>query len=359
MAPINSIRVLFLHKMWSTPPLFLFKDSITLQRISVGLCMTKDTACCDFCSVFLFQVPDLTPFRSNMTYLSLSHNRLKAVNLDYFADFPLMRTLIFSSNQITTINLTKPLTTLYLYFDSNRLTSINMDTFSVINEITYLTFRSNPLTEFIYPSSNGTVKLNQLSLSYTQVINEHVKVQNLSSLTYLELEHVGISTFNLSMFVELKNLVDINLNRNYNIEMAPAKNGTSLDKLKKVRLNICNLLGTFNLTQLSTPILPALTNLELYHNHLESLFIEDGYNLSSLVNLHLERNRITEFDLEFYIAVFPQLVTVNLRHNDITQVIFFISFVHYIRFSFLVIIQIEFFIWSTLQIKIILHDRQK
>ena len=274
-----------------------------------------------------------------MTYLSLGHNRLKAVDLDYFSDFPLMRTLIFSSNQITTINLTKPITPLYLYFDSNRLTSIDMDIFSVINEITYLTFRSNPLTEFIYPSTNGTVKLSQLSLSYTQVINEHEKVENLSRLTYLELEYAGITTFNFSMFVELKSLVDINLNRNYNIEMAPVKNGTSLDKLKKVRLNICNLLGTFNLTHVSTPILPALTNLELYHNQLKSLFIEDGYNLSSLVYLHLERNLITEFDLEFYIAVFPQLVTVNLRHNDITQVIFFVSFVYYIRFSFSIIIQ--------------------
>ena len=274
--------------------------------------------------VCIFQVPDLKSFKSSMTYISLSRNRLKGVvNLDYFSDFPLMRTLIFTSNQITTINLTKPITPQYLYFDSNRLTSIDMNTFSVITEITYLTFRSNPLTEFIYPSTNGSVKLSHLSLSYTQVINEHKKVENLSSITHLELEYAGISTFNYSMFVDLKELWEINLNRNYNIEMAPVASGTSLAKLNKLKLAMCNIPGTFNLTQVSTPILPALTHLEIYYNQLESVFIEDGYNLSAVVYLQLERNLITEFNFDFYIAVFPQLETLNLRHNGITQVINF------------------------------------
>ena len=274
-----------------------------------------------------------------MTYLSLRSNRLKAVNLDYFADFPLMRTLIFTSNQITSINLTKPITPLYLYFDSNRLISIDMDTFSVINEITYLTFKSNPLTELIYPSSNDKLMLSQFSLSYTKVINEHEKVQNLSSVTYLELEYAGITIFNYSMFGDLVNLVDLNLNRNYNLEMAAVPSGTSFSKLNKLRFNICNIPGTFNLTQVSTSILPALTQLELSNNKLESLFIDDGYNLSSLVYLNLERNLITEFDLEFYIAAFPQLVNFNLRHNDITQVIHF-TCVLYFRFLFSSITQI-------------------
>ena len=284
------------------------------------MCASEDTAFCDLFSVFIFQVPDLISFNSSMTYISLNYNRLKTVNLDYFSDFPLMRTLMFTSNKITTISLTKPITPLYLYFDSNRLTSIDMNIFSVITEIAYLTFKSNPLTEFIYPSSNGSVQLSQLSLSYTQVINEHKKVQNLSSLTHLELQYAGLSTFDYSMFVDLKELLDLNLKGNNILKIAPVEN--SLHKLNKLMLGMCNIHGTFNLSQVSTPILPALTILGLHYNHLESLFIEDGYNLSSLTDFRLDSNHFTEFDLDFFSAVFPQLVTLNLRHNGITQVTF-------------------------------------
>ena len=285
-----------------------------------------------------FQVPDLISFNNSMTYISLKYNRLKAVNLDYFSDFPLMRTLMFTSNQITTINLTKPITPLYLYFDNNRLISIDMNIFSVISEIAYLTFKSNPLTEFIYPSSNGTVMLSKLSLSYTQVINEHVKVQNFSGLTHFELQYAHVSTFNYTMFVDLKELLHLNLKGNYILEIAPVASGTFLDKLNKLILGMCNIPGTFNLSQVSTVILPALTYLDLHHNQLESLFIEDGYNLSSLIHFRLDSNLITEFDLDFYSGVFPQLVTLNLRYNDITQVTFvqFLCILDWIlRFKFI------------------------
>ena len=277
----------------------------------VWVCAPAGTTCCDLFSVFIFQVPDLKSFNSSMTYISLRQNQLKAVNLDYFSDFPWMRTLIFSSNQITFINLTKPITPLYLYFDSNELTSIDMNIFSVITEITFLTFKSNPLTEIIYPSSNGTVMLSKLSLSYTQMINKHKKIQNLNSLTHLELEYTGISTLNYSMFVDLKELLDLDLNRNYNLEIAPVASGTSLDKLSQLKLRMCNMHGPFNFSQVSSSILPSLTNLDLYYNQLDSLLIEEGYKLSSLVYLQLERNLITEFDLYFFIAVFPQLVTLT------------------------------------------------
>ena len=161
------------------------------------------------------QVPDVAVFNNTLTYLSVESNGITSVDLDYFAQFPHLRSLHFSRNPLVNISLTKSLSVIYLVFLDTELAVLDMNIFTLTGNLKYLDVRKNPVQTYIAPTQSHMITIETLIMYQLTVVAQEEKLENLSSLKQLTFSNTGMKDIDFQFFSELINPRELDLGYNY------------------------------------------------------------------------------------------------------------------------------------------------
>lgn len=218
-----------------------------------------------------------------LSYLSLANNRLTDLYDRLLENCTLIAYLDLRGNRIHSLSDTflKSLTYLrILVVDDNKLTSLKIP-----SQLTKLSASKNKISE-IYAEDSTKSQLYSLSLSKNN-INSIYNVTILESITILDLSFNPIGPLNLTAFLRLKKLVDLNME------------ATQLQTLQH---------GIF--TQQT-----KLRRLDISYNFLQKMDLNILTSMSGLETLFIDGNGLTEVNYEHVPELFPNLTYLGLFAN--------------------------------------------
>ncbi|EDS39960.1 carboxypeptidase N subunit 2 [Culex quinquefasciatus] len=203
-----------------------------------------------------------------LTYVSLAHNRLQVLHDDLFVNCSMLAYLDLKGNQIEVLsdNFLNNLPFLRtLVVENNKLKSLKIPP-----QLTKLFASFNKITS-VYPENTEKSQLYSLTLSNNN-LNSIQNISNLEGLTILDVSFNAIGPLNLTTFLKMKKLTDLNLEAT---KLNTLEHGLFSQQTKLRRLDISyNFLRTLDIT-----VLTATSNLE-------KLFI-DGNNLVDINYDHI------------------------------------------------------------------------
>ncbi|XP_058457834.1 insulin-like growth factor-binding protein complex acid labile subunit [Malaya genurostris] len=209
---------------------------------------------------------------SLLSFLSLANNRLKVLNDHLFDNCTMMAYLDLKGNQIQTLSdyLLNSLTYLRtLVVDSNKLTTLRIP-----QQLTKLFASKNQLSS-VYADEPEKSQLYALSLSKNKLTSIR-NITVLENITVLDLSFNAIGPLNLTTFLKLKKLVDLNLEAT---QLTTLEHGLFTQQSKLRRLDISyNFLRKLDLTVMTSQ--PGLERLyidgngllEINYEHVPELF---------------------------------------------------------------------------------------
>ena len=229
--------------------------------------------------------------------LDLSHNAIRTLNEQVFANLRNLRTLDLSSNHLHNLPtlLLHPLQNLReLYLSKNNLLRIGNQTFANNSQIQALFISHNGLSEIQLGTFSHLTTMQQLHLSFNQLRDIQGSLFKANSvLRTLALDNNLIANLQAGCFQELVELRDLRLQRNL---------------LKRIQRGV---FYSF----------PALQELDLEYNRIEALEPQALQSLVSLQYLNLQGNRLIEVGGDSLLSGFPSsLKHVQLNHNQILNI---------------------------------------
>uniref|UniRef100_A0AAR2LN69 Ig-like domain-containing protein n=1 Tax=Pygocentrus nattereri TaxID=42514 RepID=A0AAR2LN69_PYGNA len=263
-------------------------------------------------------VPFLGDASSNITVLSLVHNRIADVVAEQLLPYSSLESLDLSSNSILELKAGSfpPMQLKYLNLSNNKISSLEPGCFGNISSLLVLKINRNRLS--LLPA----------------------KVFTLSQLQVLELKRNKIRVVDSLIFKELEALKSLKMQRNgitklmdgalfglYNMEELELEHN-NLTELNKGWLYGLHMLRVLRVSQNNIGLIRAdawefchrLEELDLSYNHLSRLDDWAFTGLGLLQSLNLSENRITHLGE----GVFNGLTNVrmlDIRNNDISLAI--------------------------------------
>ncbi|XP_058829703.1 protein artichoke-like [Topomyia yanbarensis] len=207
-----------------------------------------------------------------LSYLSLANNRLKSLDDHLLDNCTMLAYLDVKGNQIQTLSdyFLNSLTYLRtLIIDNNKLTTLNIP-----QQLTKLFASKNQLSS-VYSEEPEKSQLYSLSLSKNKLTSIR-NITILENIAVLDISFNPIGPLNLTTFLKLKKLVDLNLEAT---QLNTLEHGLFTQQSKLRRLDISyNFLRKLDLTVMtSTPALEKLYIdgnglLEINYEHIPELF---------------------------------------------------------------------------------------
>ncbi|XP_062553848.1 uncharacterized protein LOC134219162 [Armigeres subalbatus] len=263
-----------------------------------------------------------------LTTLLLNGNKLKSFADSVFSHLPALMKLYVARNELE--NLQSGLfqfnpSLIVLFLQSNNLVSLDKNLFNGISNMEYLWLRSNSLTSFEFDDlkvkriniANNQLKklklnsateyliaynnsisevtadnfaelnLNSLDLSWNNLTSMN-GIDQISSLTILDLSHNKIGALNLTSFADLKNLVDLNLE------------DTAINNLQH---------GTFSQ-------LIVLKRLDISYNKLSRIDFDIFTSSREMEDIFIDGNRLKDVNFLEINTIFPNLKTISIADNN-------------------------------------------
>ncbi|XP_030632537.1 leucine-rich repeats and immunoglobulin-like domains protein 2 [Chanos chanos] len=266
----------------------------------------------------LMSVPSLGDVSSNITHLSLVHNRISEVSAEQLQPYTSLETLDLSSNSISEIRVGSfpPMQLKYLNLSSNRISSLEPGCFDNISSLLVLKLNKNRLTSLL-PKVFTLPSLHFLELKRNKIRTvESLVFKGLESLRCLRMQRNGVTKLMDGAFFGLNSLEELELEHN------------NLTELNKGWLYGLHMLRVLRLSQNAVGIIRPdawefchrLEDLDLSHNHLSRLEGSAFAGLSLLQNLNLGENAISHLG-EGIFSNLANLLSLDIRNNEISLAI--------------------------------------
>lgn len=253
---------------------------------------------------------------SNLTELYLKNNSISIVKKNAFQNQITLITLDLSDNKIIQIEqYSLPLKKIqYLLLSGNFIGGvIKNNTFSGAKYLRFLNLSNFNITTVDDMAFVDLPVLARLNLSHNQIDSfKPNNFQGMENLYSLDISSNCLNTLVLNG-TKLTNLLAFFLNNNNltNIsEIFPGNSGRSVHYLDMSFNNISDLTGVNN------EKFPNISVLRLAHNQLVAFNNEYTNSLTTLVDLDLSSNRLTNVLLTYFKA----LLNVNLSDNNLTSI---------------------------------------
>ncbi|XP_072928437.1 leucine-rich repeats and immunoglobulin-like domains protein 1 isoform X1 [Hemitrygon akajei] len=252
-----------------------------------------------------------------VVYLSLSYNKLAAINPTAFTELPNLREVWLDHNELTTIPdmglASAHLVVLYLHH--NKIRSIEANHLKLYESLETLDLTYNEITEIQNNCFPQHLKIKDLYLGNNRIsIMEPGIFDNLSStLQVLRLSKNRISHLPVKVF-KLPHLVQLELNRN-RIRLIDGLTFHGLDNLEVLKLQ------RNNISKLMDGAFWGLAKMQVLHldnNTLNEVTSGWLYGLSSLQQLFLSYNSISRINPDAW-GFCQKLVELNLSHNSLMR----------------------------------------
>lgn len=275
---------------------------------------------CENCTLTSIDV-DTFPFpRNNVSYLYLTHSKIRTLKKLAFSRFPLVKVLNLRDNFIENVdakcfNGLKRLLTLDL--SRNNIRILINDLFSELNDLDILNLNKN---QIFYVQPEAFVGLKNIKYLYMND-NELNKLEartfrHLINLKILHIQNNNIIEIHPLAFFNLNNLNFLYLNGNH-IQFLDQYNFQPLANLIDLQLQSNDLkeiqTSSFN-------GLKSLKNLILSNNNLSQIKPYGFIGLNSLQILDLTRNNFELFSLDFIVKDLKNLLILWVRENSISNI---------------------------------------
>lgn len=276
---------------------------------------------------------------SSLEELEIVNSSLKTIPKDSFSDMPDLSYINLSGNEITTFD---PATFIYLpsiieiNLSNNQITSIPDGIFSDNSDLSTIIMSYNPITKVNIKSDS---RIEELTLKSCQ-ITEFTGGQHLSFLGTLDLSHNEIESFPNETFSKMQDLEYLDLSNN-NLQTLDPAIFTNNSKLLRIRLNnnefktlpkfttvddhfqtitfSCENCLLEDIPEDTFEHFPGLVTLKLANNNLPEIREKLLQTLTSLIELDLSYNQITNFKPETFIGN-PALNKLNLGNNYFQEI---------------------------------------
>ncbi|EKB1221402.1 MucBP domain-containing protein [Listeria monocytogenes] len=242
--------------------------------------------------------------------------------------------LICTSNNITTLDLSKNNNLTYLACDSNKLTSLDVTPLTKLtylnceaNKLTKLDVNQNPLLTYLNCGRNSLTALDiSQNIQLTQLYCHVNKITNLdvvphTQLTVLNCNNNKLTNLDLSqnvlltsLYCESNSLTKLDLHQNVQLNTLDCSSNklTELDVTPLIQLTYLDC-GVNDLTELDVTLLSKLTTLSFLQNDLSEIDITHNIQLTSL---KCDANeKITALDLTHN----AQLLSLMCQSTSVTE----------------------------------------
>nr|XP_033814584.1 leucine-rich repeats and immunoglobulin-like domains protein 3 isoform X1 [Geotrypetes seraphini] len=263
-------------------------------------------------------IPDLGPLSENITFLSLTSNKITEILPEQLRLFQSLETLDLSNNIISELKTPfPPLQLKNLYINSNQITSMEPGTFdNLSNSLQVLKLNKNKIF-FIPPKMFKLSHLQHLQLNRNKIkMIDGLTFQGLGALKSLKMQRNSISKLMDGAFWGLSNMEILQLDYN------------NLTEITKGWLYGLLMLQQLHLSQNAiSKISPdawefcqKLSELDLSFNQLIRLDESNFVGLSLLVGLYIGNNKVS-YIADGAFRGLSSLCTLDLKHNEISWTI--------------------------------------
>ncbi|XP_006629870.2 leucine-rich repeat and immunoglobulin-like domain-containing nogo receptor-interacting protein 2 isoform X2 [Lepisosteus oculatus] len=266
----------------------------------------------------LMVIPEGIPIETKI--LDLSKNKLKSVNPDDFASYPLLEELDLSDNIIGNVE-PGAFNTLYnmrsLSLKSNRIKLIPLGVFTGLSNLTLLDISDNKIVILLDYMFQHLHNLKSLEVGDNDLVYiSHRAFSGLLSLEHLTLERCNLTAVPTEALSHLYNLVSLSL-RYLSINTLHAYSFKKLFRLRHLEIDNWPMLDMFPANTLHSL---NLTTLSVTNTNLSEVPFLALKHLSYLTHLNLSYNRISSIEAGMFMdlihlqelhMVGAQLVTIE------------------------------------------------
>lgn len=235
---------------------------------------------------------------------------------NYFVLFPNMHKLIISDVGLETLSIkvfSEAKNVTHLIADRNQITEMPSHIFFNAYRLKFLDFSHNRIQTIHKLAFEGANNLETLNLSHNAIeaLEENL-FQNLAMLKLLNVSHNNISRIDsTSLSVNLV-VLDLSNNNLSNIERVFEKT------TKLTYLNLAfNPFGNVNIETFA--YMPDLEHLNLRRTNISSIELGTFSHHEKLVSLDLSDNRLQTFDFNLFIPILPELKSLSLAGNQLSE----------------------------------------
>uniref|UniRef100_H3BB78 Leucine rich repeats and immunoglobulin like domains 2 n=1 Tax=Latimeria chalumnae TaxID=7897 RepID=H3BB78_LATCH len=264
-------------------------------------------------------VPHFGEATSNITLLSLIHNKIPEIIADQLDRYTSLETLDLSSNLISEVkNSSFPRMQLkYLNLSNNRITALEPGCFDNLNNsLLVLKLNRNRIT-IIPPKIFKLPQLQYLEIKRNRIkIVESLTFMGLDNLKSLKMQRNGISKLMDGAFFGLNNMEELELEHNNLTEV----NKGWLYGLRMLQQLRINQNAVSRISSDAWEFCQKLAELDLSNNRLTRLDSSAFAGLNLLEYLNLGDNRISHIAEEVFSGL-SNLYALDLRNNEISWAI--------------------------------------
>ncbi|KAI4476464.1 hypothetical protein M0804_013592 [Polistes exclamans] len=267
-----------------------------------------------------------TPF---ITCLNFKGNKIKSIASGAFDSLPALEYLNLAGNDIQY---------LFSFNGHNNLKVLILSDNNYVNELHV--FGEYPELRYLDLSGNKISVIN-LPSNYQNFFNPTSKKCIFPRLKYLDLSRNSLSSFDYPLLFN-RNLTNLHLMNNnfYNIDL---RNNTNLVELR-VDYNYLETIGSNcpgqyilcmdempklkyfsisnnHLSKIDEDVflkMPNLVTLDLSNNDLRGIFVVLNYELASLKNVSLDKNKISSI---LMLSHLPSLTILSAAHNELQEIV--------------------------------------
>uniref|UniRef100_A0A8B9HPV4 Leucine-rich repeats and immunoglobulin-like domains 2 n=1 Tax=Astyanax mexicanus TaxID=7994 RepID=A0A8B9HPV4_ASTMX len=263
-------------------------------------------------------VPFLGDASSNITVLSLIHNRITEVVAEQLLPYSSLESLDLSSNSISELKAGSfpPMQLKYLNLSNNKISSLEPGCFGNISSLLVLKINRNRLS--LLPAKVFTLsQLQVLELKRNKIrVVDSLIFKELEALKSLKMQRNGITKLMDGALFGLDNMEELELEHN------------NLTELNKGWLYGLHMLRVLRVSQNNIGLIRAdawefchrLEELDLSFNHLSRLEDWAFTGLGLLQTLNVGENRLTHLG-EGVFSGLANVHTLDIRNNDISLAI--------------------------------------
>ncbi|EQA6625868.1 MucBP domain-containing protein [Listeria monocytogenes] len=283
---------------------------------------------------FGMQATDTISEEQLATLTSLDCHYSSIVDMTGIEKLTGLTSLICTSNNITTLDLSKNTSLTYLACDSNKLTNLDIAPLTKLtylnceaNKLTKLDVHQNPLLTYLNCGRNSLTALDiSQNIQLTQLYCHVNKITNLdvvphTQLTVLNCNNNKLTNLDLSqnvlltsLYCEFNSLTKLDLHQNVQLNTLDCSSNklTELDVTPLIQLTYLDCGGN-DLTELDVTTLSKLTTLSFLQNDLSEIDLTHNTQLTSL---KCDANeKITELDL----SLNTQLLSLMCQSTSVTE----------------------------------------
>ncbi|XP_011560673.3 toll-like receptor 6 [Plutella xylostella] len=250
---------------------------------------------------------------NNMFSLDLSYNSISQLSFPN-SSLSSLKALYLSNNKLNCLdhpfhNISQ---VIYLDVAYNNFVDVSKISFEDFPNVKVIIISHNQLKVFNSPRTNTLTKLVKLDLSANQL--NSINLQYFKDIVEINVSNNSFTSINSTFFLGLQNLQALDISQNHISKIIP---GTFLNAKALKALNLSNN----HVNQLRYGSFRGLHNAEsidISNNYIQELDVNIFHECNELKRLIIDYNRLDRFDVEGLVSILPKLTTISLGGNPLS-----------------------------------------